>query len=372
MPPSAGEKFYACLLLSVLTDVWSFEHLRTVDDVVYPIYQEVCLAQGLLANDNEWKCTLEDGIHMQTGHQLCQLFITIMAHNQPSEPRELGWIFKLHLCDDLPHFLTCNYNSNLADNMLHNYRLYLIKVWLLKDDKMMDSVGLPNPQHDWDAQLLLDHSATSQFFDPVEQHNLFNDIFPHLNQEQLTAFNLILDAVHHSPLMFLLQGAAGAGKTFMYNTLCFATHSQNLQVLCVALSGIAALLLPIGRTAHSALKIPDINYTSTCSISLKNVHLLIWDKCSMQNHLTFKAVDQTLQDIWDTPALFRGITTVLSGHFLQTLPIVMSNSESETLNAALLSLSMEKAVAKRMQHDIVAYELIPTLCGKPSNLIFSD
>jgi hypothetical protein len=57
---------------------------------------------------------------------------------------------------------------------------------------------------------------------------------------------------------------------------------------------------------HSTLKILiEIDHTSTCSIlkcsalatTLKEVCLLIWDKCSMQNHFAFEAVDWSLQDI---------------------------------------------------------------------------
>ena len=123
-------------------------------------------------------------------------------------------------------------------------------------------------------------------------------------------------AVLQNPVTFFLQGAAGAGKMFVYNALCYAACLQNLHVLCVASSGIAALLLPGGRTAHSALKIPiDIDYTSTCSISkrsslantLKDVRLLIWDECLMQNHFMFEAIDRSLQDIRDDPSLFGGI-----------------------------------------------------------------
>lgn len=78
----------------------------------------------------------------------------------------------------------------------------------------------------------------------------------------------------------------------MYNTLCFAVRAQELQVMCVASSGIAALLLPGGRTAHSSFKIPlKINESSSCSISkqsqlvnlIREVDFLIWDECSMQN-----------------------------------------------------------------------------------------
>ena len=210
VPSSAGERFYACLLLSVLTDVRSFEHLRTVGGIVYPTYQEACLARGLLADNNEWKSTLEEGVHMQTGRQLHQLFVTIVAYNQPSQSAELWHLFKSHLCDDLPRFLARHHNLQLNDNLLYDYGLYLIQQHLLKDDKCMQSVGLPNPCHDWDTQLSINLSSRAVDFDPDEQSRLLDDIRPHLNEEQLTAFNLVLDAaVHQNPVTFFCKALQG-------------------------------------------------------------------------------------------------------------------------------------------------------------------
>ena len=66
---------------------------------------------------------------------------------------------------------------------------------------------------------------------------------------------------------FFLHGPGGTGKTYVYNTLCYALHGQGKIVLCVASSGIASLLLIGGRTAHSTFKIPfEIHEGSTCSI----------------------------------------------------------------------------------------------------------
>ena len=187
-------------------------------------------------------------------------------------------------------------------------------------------------------------------FDPEEQSRLLQNTLPLLNKEQEYVFSHIFDAtIANLTVTFFLQGAAGAGKTFVYNTLCYALRAQKLNVLCVASSGIAALLLPGGRTAHSTLKIPiDIDESSTCSVSkhstiattLRETNLLIWDKCSMQNRLAFEAVDRSLRDIRENNALFGGVTAVLGRDFLQTLPVVPFSSPSDTLNAALLSSSL--------------------------------
>ena len=78
--------------------------------------------------------------------------------------------------------------------------------------------------------------------------------------------------------------------------------------LAVASSGIAATLLPGGRTAHSTFKLP-FDLTSTdeplCNVSrgsatgnlLKTASLIVWDECTMAHKYAIKALDRTLQDL---------------------------------------------------------------------------
>lgn len=357
VPPNAGEKFYARLLLSVVCDVRSFADLRTVQGVLYDTYREACLARGLLADDSEWKRTLEDGAFMQTGSQLRQLFITIVAENHPSRPAQLWHLFKVSLCDDLRRTLMLRNVVITSDEQIFDYGLHLLQMRLARDDKSMETVGLPKPHEDW-ASLLSTNVRPHQYvYNRAEQSLLLQDALPRLNEEQLHAFNSVLQAtVAHAPETFFLQGAAGAGKTFVYKTLCYATRSRDMRILCVASSGIAALLLPGGRTAHSTLKIPLLlDHASTCAISkrsalantVKEVNLIIWDECSMQNRLAFEAVDRSLQDIRGNNELFGGVTAVLGGDFLQTLPIVPFPSKSDTLNAALFSSPLWRYIQPR-------------------------
>lgn len=145
VPPNAGEKFYARLLLSVVTDVRSFTQLKTVDGVPHLTYRGVCLARGLLADDNKWKSALEDGRYMHTGPRLCQLFVAIVANNQPSQPALLWDLFKTHLCDDLRRLLSHRTTQTLSDDSIFDYGLHLIQTRLQQDDKTMDTVRLPKP-----------------------------------------------------------------------------------------------------------------------------------------------------------------------------------------------------------------------------------
>ena len=56
--------------------------------------------------------------------------------------------------------------------------------------------------------------------------------------------------------LFFIDGPGGTGKTFLYELLLAQVRSQGEVALAVASSGLAALLLPGGRTAHSRFRIP--------------------------------------------------------------------------------------------------------------------
>jgi ATP-dependent DNA helicase PIF1 len=54
----------------------------------------------------------------------------------------------------------------------------------------------------------------------------------------------------NSPRLFFLYGYGGTGKTFIWRAISAAIRSRGAIVLTVASSGIAALLIPGGRTTH--------------------------------------------------------------------------------------------------------------------------
>lgn len=106
--------------------------------------------------------------------------------------------------------------------------------------------------------------------------------------------------------MFFVYGAGGTGKTFLYKTIIAKLRSVGKVVLPVASAGIAALLLPGGRTAHSRFKLPlTLSDTSVCEISkgstlatlIDKTDLIIWDKAPMAHRQAFETLDRTLRDL---------------------------------------------------------------------------
>ena len=90
-----------------------------------------------------------------------------------------------------------------------------------------------------------------------------------LNEDQWQAYIKICESIknNHGKLFFL-NGHGGTGKTFLYKVLCSKFQSKGAIVICVASSGIVALLLPLGCTVHSTFKIliDTLHEDSVCKI----------------------------------------------------------------------------------------------------------
>ncbi|XP_028774120.1 uncharacterized protein LOC114731163 [Neltuma alba] len=112
-----------------------------------------------------------------------------------------------------------------------------------------------------------------------------------LTDEQYHIFQTIISAVQSNEGgFFFVYGYGGTGKTFLWSVLTSYLRGKGDIVIAVALSGVAATLLPFGRIAHSRFAIPlQITETSFCAVSqnsalanlLKCTKLIIWDEAPM-------------------------------------------------------------------------------------------
>ncbi|XP_066375162.1 uncharacterized protein [Miscanthus floridulus] len=150
-----------------------------------------------------------------------------------------------------------------------------------------------------------------------------------LNEEQQAAYNEIMSVVDsdHGGLFFV-DGPGGTGKTYLYRALLATICSQNKIVMAIATSGVAASIMPGGRTAHSRFKIPvTLDDGAFCSFTkqsgtaklLRTASLIIWDEVTMMKRQGVEALDNSLHDIMDCPNLsFDWKTMVFGGDFEQT------------------------------------------------------
>jgi ATP-dependent DNA helicase PIF1 len=149
--------------------------------------------------------------------------------------------------------------------------------------------------------------------------------------------------------VFFLHGYGGTGKTFMWRTLASALRSKHEIVLTVATSGIASLLLPGGRTAHSKFKMPvptldnstcNIDHNSDMANLIRQTKLIIWDEAPMAHRYTFECLDRTLKDIMSTETvkcdkIFGGKVIVFGGDFRQILPVIPRGDRSDIVHASI-------------------------------------
>ncbi|CAN1135708.1 B3 domain-containing transcription factor VRN1 [Linum perenne] len=332
VPAACGDVFYLRILLGKIPGALSFQHLRTVNGVVYSDYQLACQAMGLLATDDEWDSVMLEVadpaklLHnwwesMSEDFAYRQEQLTSAPLQQPSSPT---------LYNQVLHAL---------NNILHTY------------SSSLGHFGLPMPTAGTSCMqatnIITAHLNYNCATEAAKSHQLHSS----LNSSQLTAYAAIIESVSKNQgKFFFLHGHGGTGKTYLYNCIISKIRSEGKIVLVVASSGIAATLLPDGVTAHSRFKIPlEVDNLSTCMVKkgtevaelLKEATLIVWDEAPMVHMLSFEAVDRTLCDLMNTPlsgpqySPFGEKTVLLGGDFRQTLLVVPKGSREDNINASL-------------------------------------
>jgi hypothetical protein len=134
----------------------------------------------------------------------------------------------------------------------------------LNSSQGLVAFGLPTPVAQPASAVVVNEIAR---YDVATQAAMRDERVPQLNPEQRAVYDNVMADVNHSA--FFVDGLGGTGKTFLYSCLLSTVRAQGRVTIAVASSGIAALLLDGGRTAHSRFKIPvqGLNSTSTCYIS---------------------------------------------------------------------------------------------------------
>ncbi|KAL1321069.1 hypothetical protein AAHE18_14G102100 [Arachis hypogaea] len=165
-------------------------------------------------------------------------------------------------------------------------------------------------------------------------------------QEACSAMGFLIDDKEY---IFAIKEVAEVASAAQLRRLL---RSEKRIVINVASSGIASLLLPGGKTAHSMFNIPvELTEDTVCRIKkdsakaevVRLANLIIWDEAPMTNKLAFEALDRTLRDIMvsvsdrnkDLP--FGGKVVILGGDFRQVLPVIPKGSRVEIVMASINS-----------------------------------
>ena len=191
-------------------------------------------------------------------------------------------------------------------------------------------------------------------------------MIPSLNDEQSYAFKTNTSAVNESrPAFYFVSGYGGTGKTYLWNTIVTYLCGNQKIVLTVASSGVASLLLPGGRTAHSRFKIPcDLDDDTICDIKrgtmlaelIQQTSLIIWDEVLMTHRRALETLDRTLRDLLSAtnPELrhipFGGKVVVLGGDPRQILPVIENGTKNQIIDAAIINSPLWSSITILILH----------------------
>ena len=361
--PNQQECFYLRLLLHEVRGPTSFEALKTVvkedgETEVCSTFREACRKRGLLEDDAQWEATLEEAKVCQTASRMRDIFAIMLAHCcEIADPLRLWTLFRDDFCEDFLYRAKIQAPDMQFNNLIYDQGLIALEDRILGlGGKRLQDYGLPVPNRTAAAGTVPREVLREREYNIEYLHDFTNKNEGKLLNDQRYAYETFLHAVNSgSGGLFFLDAPGGTGKTFVTELLLAKVRQQGKIALAVASSGIAANLLPGGRTAHSTFKLPlDMAAIEvpTCNIAkgsgpgevLRQCSLIVWDECTMSHKGALEAVERTLRDIHESPALMGKVTVVLSGDFRQILPVVKRGTKADEVRACLKGSNLWKHV----------------------------
>jgi len=234
--------------------------------------------------------------------------------------------------------------NNTSDAIVEQMVLIDIRNMLQSMGKEIKSFPLPEIDNTYDDAC----GVPREIFKESNIESIEDDVAlsDSLNNEQRAVYDEILSSIDsNNGGLFFMDGPCGTGKTFLYRALLAKVRSQNKIAVATATSGVAASIMPGGRTAHSRFKIPlTIDSDGYCSFTkssgtatlLRTASLIVWDEVSMIKKQAVEAFDNSMRDIMDRLDFpFGGKTVVFGGDFRQVLPVVRKGSRAQIVDASL-------------------------------------
>jgi len=346
--PRQGERFCLRILLLHARGATSFADLRTPQngDAPYATFRQAAIARGLLNDEAEWKLCLSSATEFVMPFGLRDIFATILYHGSPADPLALWNQFARHLAEDFVHRFHVEHGGAEDDYLDQAKRRTLGEINKLLKEMGSSLSDFPTLPQDFDEE-----NQAGPFMDAETAQQLATTALINrgvMNEGQGSTFDTVLSAIENSgeQQVFFVDGPGGTGKSFVYNTLiAHITGVLGKDVISVASSGIAALVLRGGQTAHSTFKIPIPALShSTCSFGkrsdiarrLQAAVAIFWDEAPMMTRIVFETVDRSLRDLMDTPdLLFGGKVVVFGGDFRQVAPVVVRGSPAQIAQLCL-------------------------------------
>ncbi|XP_027086480.1 ATP-dependent DNA helicase RRM3-like [Coffea arabica] len=269
-------------------------------------YREAAFQMGLLQTDTYIEDTLDEAATFQMPSSLRSLFAVMLAFCSPSNPKHLWEKYETELSRDYKkHSSLTGYSSE-----------YMRMLVLQELSKFLEQMGKS-----------------------VNDFHLVSDYLGVTLDQRITKEIETERSVQFAEEDLLMSSKFNAGYI----------------AIAEASSGVAASILPGGRTAHSRFKIPlDISETKACQVSkqssiaklLIEAKLILWDEASMAKKETIEAFDMLLRDIMESDDPFGGKVVVFGGDFRQTLPVIRDATRDVLVQSSFVNSPLWTALQK--------------------------
>jgi len=198
-------------------------------------------------------------------------------------------------------------DQEIPKDDIYDYGLWdLNRILVGMGKSLANFLPMSLPQQQW-AHRIPNPLLQAEQYNVNKMATLVDEQRAIFNPDQVVAFNAILKFItNNQGHLFFIHATGSCGKIFLCNTIAAEVRRKGQIVLCVASSGIAALLLDEGRTSHSCFKISlSIHENSVAGLKhnsyifpvLQQTKVIIWDEVPMQHKYDIDAVDQCIRDL---------------------------------------------------------------------------
>jgi len=212
--PATGERFFLRLLLTIVPNVTSFEHLQIVDDIEHPMFQSVCKALGLLHDDTEWDTCMQEACIDQDAKRLRNFFVTLLLLCSPLNPKVLWERYRDDMSHDMRHRRITN--GGTVDDAYNDTLLLLEAKLALMNKGLHNFLEMSFPLPPVKMLCVNSQLAAELDYDRDVLHGYINQNLPWLNICQETVVTVMFNAVAQGEgEVFFLDGPGELGKTFV-------------------------------------------------------------------------------------------------------------------------------------------------------------
>ena len=334
--PTEQDRYFLYLLLLHTPGATSWEDLRRITGRMEPAstFQEAARQRGLLDDEDELRLSMADAQAWQMPSQFRQFFANLLLNAGVGTHAKALW-------EEFSESLAEDFARKKPEEVARDLALQDIQATLQKQGrKNSDFDGLPDPA-EFDRDLWLNADLDEELnFDPVHERHEAEKLRAAMYTGQAMAFDAVANALKSGKGgIFFVDGPGGTGKSFLFQAIIHHARGKGKLPIACAWSGIAATMLPNGRTVSSRFALPvplpeehaQSNLTAQQAKGrlLKAAHIILWDEISMTPLEALDAADRCLQDIMENDDPFGGKILIMAGDFRQVLPVVPHGDDAK-------------------------------------------